>query len=404
MLEVMDHAPACLTWRERYVLVAIADNISDKTRQGWPAFDGTDERAAKFRRRTHCSRSQFYEALQGLVDIGVVEVVVKGHYGAQAVYRIPPLAGLVPKRRRAKKKGPGNRDTTSVRETGTQLGDPLCPAGRDTTADECVPPDGTHSEGVSEGVSEGYPEPPGGLTECSLCPGNPDTTPEVVSRFPGSCVRETGTPIPYVSSKLNYLKASGGGLPSEDGEPPAVVAVVADAPPGTQQAAPAMNGQPGDLIDKQPAPAAAPVAADLTPLPAHSERQPLKHPKPPRWAPGQEGRRQTEYQRIYDTVNHLDDQHGPESADKMLRDLAEQISRADFAAHHDGWNAAVRQFGTAESRDAAGAALYQYRIAAWTVLCALNARPLSSWPSAVHGVLPPELVDDPGQAGLAAAA
>lgn len=236
MVEVMDHANACLTWRERYVLVAIADNLRDNTRCGWPAFDGEDQYAERFRLRTCCSRTQFYEALQGLTDMGVVKILEAGHNGRRAEYYIPPLAALVLQPRRPKKKS----TKSSVQETGTLQG---------------------VGQGVPEGYREPLPEPPDS--------GNRDTTAGVVSRFDGSSVRETGTPTPQVSSgtaSLNNANAAGAGwgvwgegaISRPGDEPAAVAAVVADAPPGDglrprDYVAPDTDASP-DRPDEEPQP------------------------------------------------------------------------------------------------------------------------------------------------------
>lgn len=412
MVEVMDHANACLTWRERYVLVAIADNLRDNTRCGWPAFDGEDQYAERFRLRTCCSRTQFYEALQGLTDMGVVKILEAGHNGRRAEYYIPPLAALVLQPRRPKKKSA----KSSVRETGTL-------------------------QGVGRGVSEGYREPLPEPTASDSDSSNRDTTSAVVSRFDGSSVRETGTPTPQVSSgtaSLNNADAAGAGwgvwgegaIDRQGDEPAAVAAVVADAPPGDglrprDYVAPANDGETDASDEDEPQPP--PVAEVLTPEPGY---EPAEHPgvgdlvprqikraqqqwqpepkperpKPPRWAPAQDAQQKAEYQRIYDTVNLLDDDHGRDEAERMLREMAIRIQEADHAAHHDGWNAAVRQFGTTGPVDPAGAALHRYRLAAMTVVRALHERPLGSWPESVRETLPPGLAGDAGFSGLAAVA
>lgn len=177
MLEVMDDAPDWLTWRERYVLMALADNFNDGTRRGWPAYDGEGERSEKFRRRARCTRRQFYETLGELINKGVLVLEVSGHNGRQAVYRIPPLAS-------AKPLPPGDR---RVRKNRTQEG-------------------GT--EGVPDTPTEPYATPHGTLTEPSLGAEKPHATDGVVCGNGGSSVRENRTPIPQDSSMLKNLKTS----------------------------------------------------------------------------------------------------------------------------------------------------------------------------------------------------
>ena len=204
MLEVMDDAPDWLTWRERYVLMALADNFNDATRLGWPAYDGDGERSEKFRRRARCTRRQFYETLSALIDKGVLTVEVSGHNGRQAVYRIPDLA-------KAKPLPPGG-----------------CSVRRNRTLQRV-------EEGVSdtpgEGFQEGYGSPHGTLTEELLGAETPHTTDGVVCGNGGSSVRGFRTPIPQDSSKLKNLKT----LSSAANDPSAVPlddSASADAPPG----------------------------------------------------------------------------------------------------------------------------------------------------------------------------
>jgi hypothetical protein len=200
MLEVMDDAPDWLTWRERYVLMALADNFNDATRLGWPAYDGDGERSEKFRRRARCTRRQFYETLGALIDKGVLVVEVSGHNGRQAVYRIPELAT-------AKPLPPGGR---RVRENRTLEG---------------------VGEPPAEGVPEPYANPHGALPEPALGAQTPHTTRSVVCGNGASSVRGLRTPIPQDSSKLKNLKT----LSSAANDPSAVPlddSASADAPSG----------------------------------------------------------------------------------------------------------------------------------------------------------------------------
>ncbi len=200
MLEVMDDAPDWLTWRERYVLMALADNFNDDTRLGWPAYDGDGERSVKFRRRARCTRRQFYETLGELIDKGVIVVEVSGHNGRQAVYRMPPLAS-------AKPLPPGGR---RVRKTRTLEG---------------------VAEGVSDTPAEGFQEPSvnphGTLTEPALGAETAHTTDDVVCGNGGSRVRRNRTPIPQDSSTLKELNTFLSAQP--DPEPAAPLADYASA-------------------------------------------------------------------------------------------------------------------------------------------------------------------------------
>lgn len=197
MLEVMDDAPDWLTWRERYVLMAMADNFNDNTRIGWPAYDGDGERSDKFRRRARCTRRQFYETLAELINKGVLVVEVSGHNGRQAVYRMPRLATAKPlpadKRKEQK---------------------PRKPKAAEAAAD-------THREGFQEPSTNAH----GTLTEPSLGAENPHTTDDVVCGNDGSSVRRNRTPIPQVSSTLKELNTSSSASASPLADP-----VLADVP------------------------------------------------------------------------------------------------------------------------------------------------------------------------------
>jgi hypothetical protein len=72
LVEVMGHAPDTLTHREHKVLMILAENARDATRQGWPGIEANPE----FVRRTRInSRSQRYEVIQALITKGVLRHV-----------------------------------------------------------------------------------------------------------------------------------------------------------------------------------------------------------------------------------------------------------------------------------------------------------------------------------------
>lgn len=117
-VEVLEHAPETLTWRERYALTVLAENANDSTRECWPGIE--DDPAIAHRMRLP-GRSSRYEVLKALRQKGALEGVSAGHRGRRAVYRIPTLNPV---------KGPGTPDAMgekgsgnpgqSVRETQTQ--------------------------------------------------------------------------------------------------------------------------------------------------------------------------------------------------------------------------------------------------------------------------------------------
>jgi hypothetical protein len=92
-VEVLEHAPDALTWRERYALAVLAENANDGTRECWPGIE--DDPAIAHRMRLP-GRSSRYEVLKALRAKGALEGVTAGHRGHRAVYRIPAMRPAVP--------------------------------------------------------------------------------------------------------------------------------------------------------------------------------------------------------------------------------------------------------------------------------------------------------------------
>lgn len=87
-VEVLDHAPDTLTWRERYALGVLAENANDATRECWP---GIEDDPVIARRMRLPGRSSRYEVLKALREKKALEGVTAGRRGHRAVYRIPVL-------------------------------------------------------------------------------------------------------------------------------------------------------------------------------------------------------------------------------------------------------------------------------------------------------------------------
>ncbi|MFH9072721.1 hypothetical protein [Streptomyces alboflavus] len=105
-VEVLDHAPETLTWRERYALAVLAENANDSTRECWPGIE--DDPAIAHRMRLP-GRSSRYEVIKALRKKGALEGVSAGHRGRRAVYRIPALRSA---------KGPGSPDPIDEKGSG----------------------------------------------------------------------------------------------------------------------------------------------------------------------------------------------------------------------------------------------------------------------------------------------
>ncbi|MFE3197186.1 hypothetical protein [Embleya sp. NPDC059237] len=105
-VEVLDHAPDALTWRERHVLSVLAETARDDTRKCWPGVE--DDPAIAHRMRLP-ARSSRYEVLQALRSKGVLETVSAGRRGNRAVYRIVELST---------EQGPETSDPNSEKGSG----------------------------------------------------------------------------------------------------------------------------------------------------------------------------------------------------------------------------------------------------------------------------------------------
>ncbi|MEV0090395.1 hypothetical protein [Streptomyces sp. NPDC050738] len=106
IVEVLDHAPDDLTWRERWALGVLAENANEATRECWPGIEDDPTIAHRMRLSARSSR---YEVLKALRSKGVLETVSSGHRGHRAVYRIAALAPV---------KGPGTSDPIDEKGSG----------------------------------------------------------------------------------------------------------------------------------------------------------------------------------------------------------------------------------------------------------------------------------------------
>lgn len=126
-VEVLDHAPETLTWRERYALAVLAENANDRTRECWPGIE--DDPAIAHRMRLP-GRSSRYDVLSALRKKGALATVTSGHRGRRAVYRIVPLGPETPDAIAAEK-GPESTDKGSAESgpnnpsKGPQSPDPM---------------------------------------------------------------------------------------------------------------------------------------------------------------------------------------------------------------------------------------------------------------------------------------
>ncbi|MFF5977152.1 hypothetical protein ACFY7C_37270 [Streptomyces sp. NPDC012769] len=138
IVDVLDNAPDSLTHRERYVLVALAEDARDETRTTWNSV----ERPAMLR-RARVSRSQLYVVLKSLIAKAALERVAAGQKNGTAKYRIPVYAAAVQRPEDRDTDTPSQhprfRDTDAVQRPGTADSDPAdqSPENRDTDPAQC---------------------------------------------------------------------------------------------------------------------------------------------------------------------------------------------------------------------------------------------------------------------------
>lgn len=109
MVEVLDYAPDNLTPRERWALIAIAEDARDETRM---CLKGIESNPVLVR-RLRVGRSERAAIIKALIDKGALERVKRGQKHQHAVFRIPRLAPVEQEPVEAE-------NEFRVRETGTQ--------------------------------------------------------------------------------------------------------------------------------------------------------------------------------------------------------------------------------------------------------------------------------------------
>jgi hypothetical protein len=90
-VEVMQFAPSTLTHREKLLLVALAEDANDDSRQTWNSVEDP-----KILRGAMVTRAQLYAVLKKLSAKGVLKKVAAGQRNGTAKYEILPLAAQCP--------------------------------------------------------------------------------------------------------------------------------------------------------------------------------------------------------------------------------------------------------------------------------------------------------------------
>ncbi|MFI6789786.1 helix-turn-helix domain-containing protein [Nonomuraea sp. NPDC050383] len=88
IVEVLDHAPATLTYRELFLLIVFAEQARDATRECWPGVEDDP----RFLHRARLSRSQRYAAINSLISKGVLKRVTGGRKYRRATFRNREMA------------------------------------------------------------------------------------------------------------------------------------------------------------------------------------------------------------------------------------------------------------------------------------------------------------------------
>lgn len=168
MVEVLDHAPATLTPRERYALVVLAEDARDETRLCSKGVESNE----KVMRRFRVGRSERAAILKALIDKGALERVKRGQKYQHAEFRIPPLAPAQ------------DLEIPDAEQDAAPPQDPETP----------------DAEAVGDAAQDpGFPDP--GISQR---PGFPLSG----SGFSGLRVRETRTPSPQSPQKPSSLSGT----------------------------------------------------------------------------------------------------------------------------------------------------------------------------------------------------
>jgi hypothetical protein len=160
-VEVLEHAPDDLTWRERYALSVLAENANDGTRECWPGIEDDPTIAQRMRLPARSSR---YEVMKALRLKKALETVSAGRRGSRAVYRIPVMAPA---------QGPETSDPNGSTGSGN-----LGPNQPDSVREPQTQTDGKGPENPDPNSEIGSGNDPDRVREPhGLGPGNPDPFP-----------------------------------------------------------------------------------------------------------------------------------------------------------------------------------------------------------------------------------
>lgn len=157
IVEVLTSAPEALTHREKLLLVVLAEDANDDTRQTWNSVERPEVlRAAKV------SRSQLYAVIKSLIAKRALTRLAAGQKNGTAKYKIPAFAT------------------------------PQCPGIPDTD----TPPQRPSSPDTDASQRPGNPD-----TDTNpQSPENRDTDPSQCQEFRDVSVPESGTPTPPLPS------------------------------------------------------------------------------------------------------------------------------------------------------------------------------------------------------------
>jgi hypothetical protein len=152
VMEALDGAPAGMTWRERFVLQALAASAIDDTRECPPGIEDNP----RVIERLHLGRSERYAVLKSLCEKGALMKMERGRNGVHATFAIPSYAAA------AHLKGPGTPDASADPATPKGPGFPDAstagnPSKGPETPDASAPGDGVKGPGSANEGSGFHP-------------------------------------------------------------------------------------------------------------------------------------------------------------------------------------------------------------------------------------------------------
>lgn len=174
IVEVLLHAPTTLTHREKLLLLVLAEDARDATRQTWNSIE-----SPKILRGADLSRSELYAVIKKLIAKEVLERVAAGQKNGVAKYKILKLA-------QSQQIPDADADAQSPESPDTE------PSQSQQNPDTDTPPQGQQNPDTEPPQSQQFPdtEPPFQGQQF------PDTDDSQCQQIPDVSVGDSPTPTP----------------------------------------------------------------------------------------------------------------------------------------------------------------------------------------------------------------